>query len=438
MKKVLILAYDFPPYVSVGGLRPYNWLKYLPEYGVQPIVVTRNWYIEYGSGLDYITASSSDEVVVNREEKGLVIRTPYHPNLSNRLLLKYGANRFRLVRKALTAWNEITQFIWVTGTKKELYYAAEEYLEDNKVDAIIATGDPFVLFDFARKLGKKYNTPWIADYRDPWSGVEGAQKEALLGNLYKFLENKIVQSAAYITTTNDVFGSMIMEAVPSAQKIQYISNGYDPDALFLASDVVQSSDCLTISLAGSLYPWHPWREFLMVVNRYCKENEATIKVKFYGLRNEDEVLSFVQENELCYTIELCPRIANSELLPELAKDNALLLFNDYYHAATKIYDYLAIKRSILFCFTDDEDSRQLKQDHYHVKSDSPVERQKEIILETNAGILVKDQAHLYDVLTTLLQEFQQNGAIACNSVGVEKYSRKIQVKKLAELVKNLK
>ena len=27
MKKVLILAYDFPPYVSVGGFGPNYWLK---------------------------------------------------------------------------------------------------------------------------------------------------------------------------------------------------------------------------------------------------------------------------------------------------------------------------------------------------------------------------------------------------------------------------
>ena len=36
MKKVLIFAYDFPPYVSVGGLRPYSWYKYLKEYGIEP------------------------------------------------------------------------------------------------------------------------------------------------------------------------------------------------------------------------------------------------------------------------------------------------------------------------------------------------------------------------------------------------------------------
>jgi hypothetical protein len=45
MKKVLILAYDFPPYVSVGGLRPHAWYNYLKEFGVEPIVVTRQWEI---------------------------------------------------------------------------------------------------------------------------------------------------------------------------------------------------------------------------------------------------------------------------------------------------------------------------------------------------------------------------------------------------------
>jgi hypothetical protein len=39
MKKVLILAYDFPPYVSVGGLRPYSWCKCFHEFRIYPIVV---------------------------------------------------------------------------------------------------------------------------------------------------------------------------------------------------------------------------------------------------------------------------------------------------------------------------------------------------------------------------------------------------------------
>ena len=50
---------------------------------------------------------------------------------------------------------------------------------------------------------------------------------------------------------------------------------------------------------------------------------------------------------------------------------------------------------------------------------------------------MKDAAHLKEVLKELYTEFEEKGIIACNSIGVEKYSRKIQVEKLAEIVKNL-
>jgi len=51
MKKVLILAYDFPPYVSAGGLRPYYWYLYLKEFGVEPVVITWQWENKHGNQL---------------------------------------------------------------------------------------------------------------------------------------------------------------------------------------------------------------------------------------------------------------------------------------------------------------------------------------------------------------------------------------------------
>ena len=45
--------------------------------------------------------------------------------------------------------------------------------------------------------------------------------------------------------------------------------------------------------------------------------------------------------------------------------------------------------------------------------------------------------NLLEILKDLYNEFQTTGQIACESVGVEKYSRKIQVEKLAELVRHL-
>ena len=63
--------------------------------------------------------------------------------------------------------------------------------------------------------------------------------------------------------------------------------------------------------------------------------------------------------------------------------------------------------------------------------------QADLINQTNSGVIVRDSAHLLEVLKELYTEFQQTGQIACDSVGVENYSRKIQVEKLAELIKSI-
>src|SRR5690554_1711893 len=237
MKKVLILAYDFPPYVSVGGLRPYNWLKYLKEFGVEPIVVTRQWGNEYGSSLDYIAPSASKETLIEEEEYGTVIRAPYFPSRSNRLLLQHGENKYRLFRKALTACDEIRQFIIPSGPKSTVYKAAREFLKNNKVDAIIATGEPFVLFYFAKKLSQEFGIPWIADYRDPWSSNVERNTH---GKLLIPLEKKIVSTAKVITTVGASFKVQIQHLFPN-KNIYILPNGYDDEILPSISKISQQT-----------------------------------------------------------------------------------------------------------------------------------------------------------------------------------------------------
>src|SRR5262249_61665328 len=41
MKRVLLLAYMFPPIVDGGAFRPASFARYLPEFGYEPIVLTR-------------------------------------------------------------------------------------------------------------------------------------------------------------------------------------------------------------------------------------------------------------------------------------------------------------------------------------------------------------------------------------------------------------
>ena len=439
MKKLLILAYDFPPYVSVGGLRPYNWYRYLKEFGVEPIVVTRQWGNVHGNQLDYIAAGESDKTIVEQTAFGTILKTPYTPNFANRLLLKHGEKKYALARKSVSAYYEFAQFLKPVGPKAELYRAAREYLQNNKVDAIIATGDPFVLFSYASKLSEEFGIPWIADYRDTW-----VQDKTGYGNIFTkswntLFEKRIIKSASKITTVSHFIRKQLENNIRS-KEYEIILNGFNPDAIDKSVGINQNNDVFTIDFAGSIYNWHPIELFLEVCSEFLS-TEKSFQINFYGLNNPEKLTDLLDKkfSNLKKHITVFPKIENEQLVQILAKANVFLLFNDYSILGTKIFTYLGIKRKILFCFSDDLESLILKKKHFNLTEiDSESKHlQADLIKETNSGVIVKDAAHLGEVLQELYTEFQTTGKIACASVGVEKYSRKIQVEKLAELVRHL-
>ena len=441
MKKVLILAYDFPPYVSVGGLRPYNWFKYFHEFGVYPVVVTRQWDNKYGNELDYISRSEATWAIIDESAKGTIIRVPYEPNYSNRLLLKYGKNRYKFIRKLITAYFEFLQFILPIGTKRELYKAANNYLIGNKVDVIIATGDPFILFKYASDLGRKFKIPWIGDYRDLWSQEIYIQKKPLLRRWSSYFERKIVNTAATLTTVDDFFATKISSIIPDVS-CQILSNGYDPEVVRSIENIPQQKNELRISFIGTIYDWHPIESFLTVFKEYITANEnANIKLHFYGVNSEEELNQLIDTKffKIKEHVRLFPKMKNNVLLAKIAEDNVMLLFNYYSFMGTKIYDYLGVNRKILFCYENDNEANELKRKYYKLDDNGSKNShvQADLVRKTKSGIVVKDARHLYGVFQDLCTEFSNNQYIACESTGIEKYSRKIKVKELAGIVKQL-
>ena len=439
--KILILAYDFPPYVSVGGLRPHSWYKYFKKFGVEPIVVTRQWSNRYGNHLDYVAPGEYPYTVVEQTEYGTIIRSPYKPNLANRLMLKYGDSRFRWIRKVVSAWYEFWQWFMITGSKSGVYKAADEYLSKNNVDIIIATGDPFVLFKYASTLSKKYNIPWIADYRDPWSNNYEKSKLRWLYRFFTWLEKKHVHSASAITTVSEFLKYKLTQLHPHLL-IYILPNGYDPEAIAQAQQVISPTDRLLLGFVGTIYDWHPWKSVLRVIDSFSQAHpEKTFELNYYGINKENELIDFVNK-ETCTLnnkIKIFRKLNNIELLKKLTCCHVLILHNDYSILGTKIFDYLGLQRKILLCYADDEEALKLKQKYYRTEEVEGISKQlqADLIQETNSGIVVKDAVHLLEVLENLYNEFKTTGTITCHSHGIEKYSRLHQVKVLANLIKTV-
>lgn len=434
IKKLLILAYDFPPYVSVGGLRPYAWYRYLKEYGVEPVVVTRQWGNKYGNELDYIAPGESNETIVETTEYGTIIRTPYKPNLANRIMLKYGRNKFAMIRKMVTAWYEFMQFLFFVGPKSGLYRGAKEYLKQNKVDAIIVTGEPFVLFKYASALSKKYGIPWVADYRDPWTQNKGRSRIRSV----RFFERKFSQNMSAVTTVSDFLKKKISENI-SVPTYYIIPNGYNPETIKQVEDVRPDMGALRIALAGSIYDWHPYKSVISTFLEFVQNSDCAPKIElnFFGINRHKEIEQFALGNSVENNIHVYPRMDNASLLQNLSRHNVMLLFNDYSIMGTKIYDYLGLKRLILFCYSNDAEALALKDKYYPVGEVEGVSThlQEDLINETHSGIVVKDKNHLSKVLSDLYSEFTQTGSIACSSINTSNYSRREGAHQLAEIVK---
>ncbi len=441
MCKILILAYDFPPYVSVGGLRPYSWYKYLHEYGVHPVVITRQWSNKYGNYMDYIAPGESDNTIVELLNESTLIKTPYRPNLANKLMIKYGESKFKFIRKLISGFYEISQFILPIGPKSNLYFEAKKYLSANKVDVIMATGDPFILFGYASKLSKKFNTPWIADYRDPWSQKQYIQNNLISKIWHSFLEKKIIANASSIITVSEFLKDKISQLIKN-KPFLILPNGYDPQAIDETKNIIQGSDCLNIAFVGSIYEWHPITIFLSVITKFITAHpDPKIKINFYGTNKNSQLIETINSDfkPLLNYVFIHKKTENKFLLKELAKQNVMLLFNDYSILGTKIFDYVGLNRLILLCFKNDPESLKLKSKYFPINDNSALNNnlQEELINNTNSGIIINNSKHLEEVLQKIYSEFSKEKAVKCNTINSENYSRKHQVKELSDLIKKI-
>jgi glycosyltransferase involved in cell wall biosynthesis len=435
MKKVLILAYDFPPYKTVGAMRPAGWYKYFNEFGVYPIIVTRNWNVVSNDLLDYHRESVTKKLIYEKDQGGEIIKTPYSKNISDRLLLKYGKNKFKIFRKAISAIYEIGQYLFKIGTKQNLYVGAKEYLSHNHVDAIIATGSPHILFKYASDLSKEFNTPWIADYRDPWSQSKSRSFYGLLTRWNKYFEKKYTKNSLFATTVSEFCQAQIVSNY--SKPIHVIRNGYD-DEVFRDNEKYKQPKTLTIAFAGTIYKWHPIEKFLSVIEELILSGHR-INLKFIGVNNSDRIKTFIKtKDSLKSCIQLLPKLSGDDYVKSLSESNLLLLFNDYSLIGTKIYDYIACNREVLMCFSE-EIKGSTNEIPYFGREIENISNsvQADLIKQTNSGVAIKNAFELKALLIERIKNLESEGKINCNAIDTHKLSRRFQTMLFAELIQNI-
>ena len=428
MKKVLILAYDFEPLNSIGAQRPLGWFKYFKEFGIHPVVVTRHWN-DISEPNDLVKPSKKQSVETEESELGTIIRVPFHPNRRDRILLKHGTEKKAFVRKVLSLIFSVGQYYWTAlDNRSALLEEARNQLKTSDYEAIIATGEPFILFRYASLLSSQFGIPWIADYRDGWSQnyaalhAGGSIQKWLNKNVFAAIEKRIVSTASLSTFTVESHQKEVENLVPNLRS-EIVMNGYFEELFESLPKHDDVTKPYTIAYSGTLYPYQELELFLEGFQLAVKAkglNPKDIQLIFYGLEYQPEPLMRV----LGFSDFLIPYIQTTERMPledvivQLNNANALLLLASpaKEQVYAKVFDYIALQKPIILCPND--------------------KGALEKIISDSAKPMIANSAS--EVKETILNLFENPLGNTETPTVADRYSRRNRAKTMAELVHGLK
>jgi glycosyltransferase involved in cell wall biosynthesis len=222
MKNVLVISYYFPPAGGPGVQRVGKHVKYLREWGYNPIVIT-------ATPDDYTRCSGLsmplDESLARDIPAGTEVhRVPSHQpfrvfELLRRLRLEYLREFFFIPDSALT---------WIIPVILE----ARRIARAKPIDLIYTSVKPHSVAITGWVLRHLLARPWIIDFRDPWTQYFLATFPTRLHyGIERLLESTLLRQADHVITITPTARENLLQwcTFLAPDKVSCVANGYDEE-----------------------------------------------------------------------------------------------------------------------------------------------------------------------------------------------------------------
>lgn len=424
-KKLLIITYYFPPAGGPGVQRWLKFVKYLPEFNVQPIVyVPENpTYPIMDEGL---VSEISDQVIVLKNK----IWEPYQ------LASVFSKNKTKKIssgifpqKKKQTILDKT--FLWVRGNlfipdarvfwvKPSVVYL-EKYIKDNNIDTIVTSGPPHSLHLIGLELKQKLNVKWLADFRDPWTTI-GYHKALRLSSYaakkHKKLEYKVLNSADTIIVTSKTTKTEF-EAITD-KPISVITNGYDIENVEKQTLDIKFTLAHIGSFLSDRNPEFLWESLVELLHE-IPDFKSHLEIKLIGAVSQ-EVLDALDQHKLRDYLNLFGYVSHREAIAHQKKSQVLLLIEINSEDTKsiipgKLFEYMVSNRPIIAIGPQGSDFAA-------------------IVKETNTGVFFdySEKEKLKSVILDFYNQFLE-GKLQANGVGLQQYSRKNLTGQLVQLIR---
>jgi glycosyltransferase involved in cell wall biosynthesis len=410
MKKVLLIAYHFPPLGGGGVFRTLKFTKYLPEFGYQPHVLTvKNPMYRIKDPTLIREIPSSAKVYRTFSFEHIVLRAPR--------LLKINLKWFYIPDENI-GWLPFGVFTGTRLVKKE------------KIDVIYATSPTWTSLLIGFLLKRKTKKPLVLDFRDPWTNnYLSRYPTEFHKNLERTMEKTVLTQADYVTVATDLMKDALLKNYPFLKsKIETITNGFDSED-FKDLKIRKKTGKFSITYVGSIYGSITAEPFLVALKelveekKECRENIEVLFVGSYGR----ETPHLVRKLRLEKNVRFIEYVSHREGLEFMVNSQVLLLLITIEESkgkailTGKLFEYLASRKPIIAIAPEDGLAAA-------------------VINSSNSGAVVSPR-NVLRIKTTIFEFYQQwsTGKLSATTdlESIEMYNRKFLTRKLAQIFESL-
>jgi glycosyltransferase involved in cell wall biosynthesis len=424
--KVLIITYYWPPAGGPGVQRWLKFVKYLPDFGIEPIV-----YIPENPTYPLVDKGLLSEVNPNVTILKQRITEPYA------WASAFSKNSTKKISSGIIPAAKKQSFLqrimlWVRGNllipdarvlwvKPSVNYLSK-YIKENGIETIITTGPPHSLHLIGLRLKELHDLKWIADFRDPWTTI-GYHKALKLSDSaakkHKDLERKVLNSADSILVTSPTTKTEFQQL--TAKPIEVITNGYDTEMI----PKQPLDEKFTLAHIGSFLSERNPKLLWESLSELIAENEqfkADFQLKLIGAVSSEVMESIINAGLQSYVNNL-GYVSHSEAVTEQRKSQVLLLVEIDSEDTKciipgKLFEYMVSERPILAIGPQGADFAS-------------------IIQSTNTGVfsLYADKERIKQTILNYFDQYNE-GNLKANAIGLQQFSRKNLTSQLASILRN--
>jgi glycosyltransferase involved in cell wall biosynthesis len=418
MKKVLFITYFWPPSGKASLHWPLKVIKFLPEYGWQPSVLT----------VDEDTFSQKDESLLAEIDPALdVIKTKsFEPFNIYRKFTGKGQNDQLVASETISRDNAslthkisiwLRMNLFVPDARIGWFFsavpAANKLLKKEKFDAIVSIGPPHTSHLVGMNLSKKNKIPHIPVFIDPWVDIayyRDFKRSAATLAVDNHLEKSVVKNASSVVF---VTKTMMEDYIEKYDFIRNESNvlywGYNEED-FINIETKEQSEIKTLVHSGNIFDFQNPKKFWVQLKDEI-DSGRKLRIKFTGTVSPG-IKDEIGKNCLTAYTEFLGFLPYDQLLKELINaDYLLVCATEKRHVPGKLFEYLRTGKPII-AFGDDN------------------EEVKNILSKTNAGMIFN-----YD--QSGKEFFEKSDQLKTDLEKVKKFDRKNITRSLSNILNNI-